>query len=188
MTRRPDYQDLFAGLVAFAAFLLVWLLITWLTPEPTDPSPSGSVVPDDSRARLAAGSSRGAERSVPPADLRVTAPPDDNRDHPARASGSEQLVVPSAGKQKVSSGGLPPVLRCIRALESGGDYHAFNGVEHYGAFQLSASYSDDWARRYGFPQWANLTADRWPRAVQDAVATRLFAAWPGAWSTYGACT
>jgi muramidase (phage lysozyme) len=78
-------------------------------------------------------------------------------------------------------------LRCIRWHESRGDYQAFNGVEHYGAYQLSATYSDDWARKYGYGEWANVTADQWPPSVQDAVAVALFADWRGAWSTLGSC-
>jgi hypothetical protein len=56
-----------------------------------------------------------------------------------------------------------------------------------GAFQLMPAYSDDWARRYGRPRWANLPANRWPRRVQNHVALGLFRDWPGAWSTWAVC-
>jgi hypothetical protein len=95
--------------------------------------------------------------------------------------------VDRTGKPSASAG-LPPTLECIRWHESRGDYRAFNGIDHYGAYQLAATYSDTWATRYGYGEWAGLTADLWPRDVQDAVAAELFADWPGAWSTYGACS
>jgi hypothetical protein len=93
----------------------------------------------------------------------------------------------STSRSKWSSAYLSPTLLCVRAAESGGDYQAFNGIEHYGAYQLSSTYSDDWARRYGHPEVAHLTADQWPPATQDAVAAALFADSPTLWSTYDDC-
>lgn len=89
---------------------------------------------------------------------------------------------------EVPASQISSVMACIRTAESGGNYQAISPDGLYrGAWQLSVTYSDDWARRYGFGLWATLPADRWPREVQDAVAVQLFAAWPGAWSTYGGC-
>lgn len=81
-------------------------------------------------------------------------------------------------------------LACIRDHESGGSYTVVNEYGFAGAYQLHPDYKDDWARRYGYPQWADVPVPQWPPAVQDAVALALGQDtnwWPWKdprWSTY----
>lgn len=149
----------------------------------------------DERAQRAELTSRDNERITPAATPTgmVTSTPTpsptpvvDDTDQ-AQTVPSAAPTASSTGKPGAGGGSIPPVLLCIRAHESGDNYQAFNGIEHYGAYQLSATYSDDWARRYGYPEWADVTADQWPPEVQDAVAVALFNDSPQLWSTYEGC-
>lgn len=103
---------------------------------------------------------------------------------PPAGTHSPGPATPSVGKREtVADPGLPPVLRCIAWHESRGITTAVSpDGEYRGKFQLSMSFSPAWANRYGFPQWASLPADRWPAAVQDAVAVALFRDFPQAWA------
>lgn len=78
------------------------------------------------------------------------------------------------------------VMACIRAHESGGNYQAVNTSSGAaGAYQLMPEYADDWAVRYGYPEWADDPVTAWPPAVQDAVALGLYRATDGrAWSDF----
>jgi hypothetical protein len=177
MTRRRPHDDWheFRVLAAAIATLLLILAVSELTDTDESPvpvQPPASVERGRFETALSGQSSRSLPRPVPPSGA----------GHPDTSGRPED-----AGKRQLSRPVVGQTLRCIRWHESRGDYQAFNGVEHYGAYQLSATYSDDWARKYGYGEWANVTADQWPPSVQDAVAVALFADWRGAWSTLGSC-
>jgi hypothetical protein len=72
-----------------------------------------------------------------------------------------------------SSGSVSTILACIREHESGGNYQAVNAYGYAGAYQLSPTYKDAWAARYGFSQYVGVPVVQWPPAVQDAVAADL---------------
>lgn len=82
--------------------------------------------------------------------------------------------------------GLPAGLLCVREHESGGDYQAVNSSSGAaGAYQLMPQYADDWAVRYGYPDWADEPVTAWPPAVQDGVALGLWNQTNGrAWSDF----
>ena len=177
MRRRVEHgpqHDIITLLVAITALATLWLLAEatdYDEPEDPTPPPSGVVV---NRDKAAQAPSRATVRTA------------------GRLRWGGANPQPSGGPEL--SGEVTPrpavgtTLRCIRWHESRNNYRAYNGIDHYGAYQLAAQYSDTWARRYGHPAWANVTADHWPRRVQDDVARQLFADWPAAWSTLGACT
>lgn len=178
MTRRrhehgPNH-DLYVALAAIATLLFI-LVLSELTDTDPEPAPVPPQTVEQGRYETALSGS--TSRSLPRPEI-----PLPGAGHPDTSGRSE------------TNGEVKPrpvvgqTLACIRWHESRGDYQAFNGIEHYGAYQLSATYSDDWARKYGYGEWAAVTADRWPPSVQDAVAVALYADWPGAWSTLGDCT
>jgi hypothetical protein len=78
-------------------------------------------------------------------------------------------------------------LACIRKHESGNNYQRVSSTGTYrGAYQMSRQYSPGWAKRAGYGQWAGKTADRWPPAVQDAVAWNMSnqGRWWGHWDDH----
>ena len=76
-------------------------------------------------------------------------------------------------------------LACIRKHESTNNYRAVSDSGTYrGAYQMSVEYSDDWARRAGYEEWAEKPADKWPPAVQDAVAADMGRSGWGHWSRW----
>jgi hypothetical protein len=174
VTRRQPHDrwhDAWTLVLATATVLLIWAvweMTETQTPAPVEP-PQSTVEPDSRAAAIRAPSRDDGRTPL------QGAPVPDTSGRPEDAGKRTRPIVGQT-------------LRCIRWHESRGQYDAFNGLEHYGAYQLSASYSDDWARKYGYGKWAHLTADQWPRDVQDGVAVALFAEWPGAWATLGACS
>jgi hypothetical protein len=82
-----------------------------------------------------------------------------------------------------TSSSVSSTLACIRKHESGGRYTATNGI-YRGAYQMSTEYSDTWARRAGYEEWASKPADKWPPAVQDAVAANMGRSGWGHWSKW----
>lgn len=109
---------------------------------------------------------------------------------------------PVEREQPVSRGNTRPVpppvpsnvtLDCIGDHETYGSTHPYTEVNEYGyagRYQLSPDYADDWARRYGYGEWADVPVVQWPPAVQDAVALALgldtgWTPWSDPrWSTY----
>jgi hypothetical protein len=76
-------------------------------------------------------------------------------------------------------------LACIRFHESTNNYLAVSDSGTYrGAYQLSRVYSPAWAERAGYGQWAGIPADKWPPAVQDAVAAHMGRSGWGHWSRW----
>jgi hypothetical protein len=78
-------------------------------------------------------------------------------------------------------------LACIRKHESGNDYQDVSDSGTYrGAYQMSRQYSPGWAKRAGYGEWAGKTADKWPPAVQDAVAWNMSnqGRWWGHWDDH----
>ncbi len=67
---------------------------------------------------------------------------------------------------------LADILATIRQRESGGDYTVarYGSQGAAGAYQYILSTWQAWARRAGFPQYANGPASAAPKVVQDAVA------------------
>lgn len=101
----------------------------------------------------------------------------------ARASRSQVARrAPSATQRAASS---TATLACIRKHESSNNYRAVSASGTYrGAYQMSVQYSDDWARRAGYESWAEKPADKWPPAVQDAVAADMGRSGWGHWSKH----
>lgn len=186
------------------ALVVVLVVVAWLFAllalSPTaGPSPLDVSSVRESRAAVDASVvSRGTARTSPPTpsasaggsfpghrtavgDQEVRATPDARR--------TTRQPVGEAGAGGASwPGYVDAALDCIRGHESdtAGGYTAVNPTSGAaGAYQMLPSLSDDWARRYGHPEWASLTADRWPPAVQDHVAAQLYMDWPGAWSGSG---
>lgn len=95
-----------------------------------------------------------------------------------RASRSESRVSkPSAS--------VAATLACIRKHESTNNYRAVSSTGTYrGAYQMSRVYSPEWVRRAGYGQWAGKPADKWPPAVQDAVAAHMGRGGWGHWSKW----
>jgi hypothetical protein len=91
---------------------------------------------------------------------------------PARASRSQSRGV-----------GDKATLACIRKHESGNDYRDVSATGKFrGAYQFHRGYAPVWAERAGYGNWSNTPSDRWPPAVQDAVAYDMghgnrYAAW-----------
>ena len=137
MRRRVEHgpqHDLITLLVAVTALATLWLLAEatdYDEPEDPTPPPSGVVV---NRDKAAQAPSRATVRTAPP--------------QPSGGGGGANLPDPAAGRERGSDRpAVGTTLRCIRAAESSGDYQAFNGIDHYGAYQLASEYSDTWARR-----------------------------------------
>lgn len=176
MSRPPHgkYHDIAVCLSAIATLLLIWLaaqLTDIDTPTPDSaPDPLTSELAD--RHQDAAHTSRGSGRRPAPLPAAATPTP-----------------TPRGDDGEADPRGVGTTLDCIRWHESRDNYDAVNvSSGAAGAYQLMPAYSDNWARRYGYGEWAGVTADLWPRGVQDAVAARLFADWPQAWTTYGSCS
>ena len=175
MSRRRKEHDNwheFKVLGAAIATLLFILAVSELTDtdKPPAPEPPQTVEQGRYETALSGSTSRSDGRTQPPSGAPVRTP----------------TAAGRTGKSPVAVGS---VLECIRWHESRNQYGAVNTSSGAaGAYQLMPEWSDDWAAKYGYPEWSHLTADRWPNRVQDAVAAALFADWPGAWSTLGACT
>lgn len=176
MTRRPHSRWHDAATLA-AALIVLLIAAAWcIIAAPTNPAPSSLPVPQATHDRLVRAESRGTARTTPPTPqvmVRATHTP---------------AVDSRTGKPESTAGPYADALACIRAHESdtAGGYTAVNPSSGAaGAYQLMPEWSDDWAVRYGHPEWANVTADRWPPAVQDSVAAQLYADNPRAWAGSG---
>jgi hypothetical protein len=98
-----------------------------------------------------------------------------------------QRASRSSAARAASGEGRPvsptSILACIRKHESGGNYRAISATGKFrGAYQFHSGYAPTWATRAGYAEWAGVTPDRWPPAVQDAVAYDMghgnhYAAW-----------
>lgn len=189
-----------AAVVAITGTTILGSVYAVALPPPAASTTVVTLPTDNQRLERIELPSRNSERLTPAATptgmVTSTPTPTPSPTPVADDTAQEQPpVAPTAspaGKTGVGDGSIPAVLLCIRTHESGDgqgsfNYQAFNGIEHYGAYQLSATYSDDWARRYGYPEWAGVTADQWPPEVQDAVAIALFNDSPQLWSTYEEC-
>jgi hypothetical protein len=179
VSRRPHsrWHDLATAFVAVGAvsvaFLVVLIASFWTAPDPLTATPSGvSTRPGQVSADT------GSARATPPSpQVRVV-----------RASASPAAPAGEGGAAGEPIPDVDAALACIRAHESdtAGGYQAVNASSGAaGAYQLMPALSDDWARRYGHPKWAGVTADQWPPAVQDSVAAQLYTDWPGAWQGSG---
>lgn len=176
MRRRPhgrnhDLLTLAAAVGAITAAATVAIAVA-----PTDSVPPASAVPNVTHDRLVRAESRGTARTTPPTPQVVV-----------RATHTP-AVDSRTGKPESTAGPYADALACIRAHESdtAGGYQAVNPSSGAaGAYQLMPEWSDDWAVRYGHPEWANVTADQWPPAVQDSVAAQLYADNPRAWAGSG---
>jgi hypothetical protein len=99
-----------------------------------------------------------------------------------------ERVSRSVNRTRTTKGGSKnATLACIRKHESGNNYQRVSSSGTYrGAYQLSRQYSPGWAKRAGYGQWAGKTADKWPPAVQDAVAWDMSnnGKWWGPWDDH----
>ncbi len=94
-------------------------------------------------------------------------------------------VTERASRSMTRGGSKNATLACIRKHESTNNYKAVSKSGTYrGAYQMSVQYSDDWARRAGYESWAEKPADKWPPAVQDAVAANMGRSGWGHWSKW----
>lgn len=94
-------------------------------------------------------------------------------------------VTERASRSTTRGGSKNATLACIRFHESTNNYKAVSKSGTYrGAYQMSVQYSDDWARRAGYESWAEKPADKWPPAVQDAVAAHMGRSGWGHWSRW----
>lgn len=82
-----------------------------------------------------------------------------------------------------SSVGDKATLACIRKHESGNNYRDVSATGKFrGAYHFHRGYAPVWAERAGYGEWSGKTPDKWPPAVQDAVAYDMgrnngYAAW-----------
>jgi hypothetical protein len=94
-------------------------------------------------------------------------------------------ITERASRSATRGGSKNATLACIRFHESTNNYKAVSKSGTYrGAYQMSVQYSDDWARRAGYESWAEKPADKWPPAVQDAVAADMGRSGWGHWSRW----
>jgi hypothetical protein len=83
------------------------------------------------------------------------------------------------------AGSTNATLACIRKHESTNRYTAVSASGTYrGAYQMSRVYSPAWAERAGYKEWSGKPADKWPPAVQDAVAAHMGRSGWGHWSKH----
>ena len=124
------------------------------------------------------------------ATIKVTLPP---KTLPPRVVTKTIRVTERASRSQVArtpafvtrSSGSSKTLACIRKYESTNNYRAVSASGTYrGAYQMSRVYSPAWAKRAGYDTWAGKTADKWPPAVQDAVAAHMGRSGWGHWSKH----
>lgn len=86
-------------------------------------------------------------------------------------------------KTPTSTVGDAATLACIRKHESTNNYRAVSSTGKFrGAYQFHQGYAPEWAKRYGYPEWAGKPSNLWPPRVQDSIAYQMghgnrYAAW-----------
>lgn len=175
MSRAPHSRWHDAAVLATAATTVLAIWATYHLTEPTTSAPdtSPSARAETHTTTLLSGQpSRGGARTTPPLPRGVGALNVRGRSEPNGERKPRPVV------------GLTPALRCIRHLESRGDYHITNPSSGAsGAFQFLDS---TWEAVSGLPA----PAAAYSRAVQNEAALKLWDNGAGAshWVTAGGCT